>query len=813
MSDEISELEGVEDKNKEKLKELIEKDSRSARPVTGVFKGLVAALGAAMVLFYFYTAGVAPVATQHHRGVYVFATYVLVFLLYPAGRTGIRSALNLFLGIVLAGLAGALGFFPDVASFHNWLLDGVSSPSTMISLWPMVLGGAAIGAAVSVVDKKMMEKWPQNPTLSDVLLAVISALAVTYWIVEFENLNYRAGAENDIDKLISLVGIVLSLEVCRRVLGWAMTLIGVVMLVYALFGPYMPDVLSHKGFGVERLSTALFLGTNGIFGVMANVLATYVILFIFFGAFLHKSGAGKFFIDLPMALAGKTTGGPAKVAVIASALFGSVSGSAIANTVSTGAFTIPLMKRAGFRPHVAGAIEPSASIGGMFMPPIMGAGGFLMAELTETPYSHIMLIAIAPAFLYFFSVFCMIHFEAKKHGLHGLSADQTEPWQTVLKREWYYSIPLVVITVLMIMGRSPGYSAFWATISCILVSWVNKETRMGLKEIWEAILAGANNTLIIGATLGVIGVIVGTISLTGIGLKFSDIIISLAGGNLLAAILLVGVASLVLGMGVPVTAAYLITAVLAVPPLQEMGVVLIAAHMIVYWFSQDSNITPPVCVAAYAGAAIAGADPWKTGWTAFKFAKLLYIMPILFAFTPAILFEGKPVLGPVPSTEDSILKVTEVHVKKGQEYEEGDLIAVVEDSYWDEEDELATIRHEITAPTSGVVKTMEMYPEKTLGTNEVLLQASAKSFSVFSSIFSAFLGTIAFSALTMGYLIRRTNIIEWVLLAPATLLLYWPTFITDGAGLVLVAIVYFSQKMRNKKEGETAGDQPAPAAT
>jgi TRAP transporter 4TM/12TM fusion protein len=374
----------------------------------------------------------------------------------------------------------------------------------------------------------MAEKWEENPTLSDILLALISAGVIFYWIREFENLNYRAGAETELDAMISIIGVLVSLEICRRVLGWSMTFIGIFMLCYAYFGPYFPEVIAHRGFGFERLSNALYLSTNGVFGVMANVLATYVILFIFFGAFLHKSGAGKFFIDLPMALAGKTVGGPAKVAVIASGLFGSVSGSAIANTVSTGAFTIPLMKRSGFKPHVAGAIEPSASIGGMFMPPIMGAGGFLMAELTETPYAYIMMIAVFPALLYFFSVFCMIHFEAKKHNIQGITEEDMDHWTVVLKREWYFSLPLVIITVLMIMGRSPGYSAFWATISCVAISWVRKETRMGPKEIWEAILTGARNTLIIGATLGVIGIIVGTISLTGIGLKFSDIIISLA---------------------------------------------------------------------------------------------------------------------------------------------------------------------------------------------------------------------------------------------------------------------------------------------
>jgi len=678
---EKAEAEGTDDA---KVQELLEKDAKTARTLSGPWKWLVSGLAAFMVVFYFYTAGVASVALQYHRGVYVFITYVLVFLLYPAPRNAMRGALSLFGGFVVASAAAAFLFFDDVASFHGYLTsvgaawgEGGAGAAfgQALRLWPLVLAALALAVGLFLADRKTAAKWPKSPTVLDVLMALLSAAVVYYWIHELEDLNYRAGAETELDALVSILGIVLSLEVCRRVLGWAMTSIGVGMLAYAYFGAYLPDIVAHRGFGVERLCTALFITTNGVFGVMANVLATYVILFIFFGAFLQKSGAGKFFIDLPMAVAGRSTGGPAKVAVIASALFGSVSGSAIANTVSTGAFTIPLMKRAGFRPHVAGAIEPAASIGGMFMPPIMGAGGFLMAELTETPYVHIMLIAIFPALLYFFSVFCMIHFEAKKHRIEGIAGEELPHWTVVLRREWYFSLPLVIITVLMILGRSPGFSAFWATLSCIAISWFRQETRMGPKEIWEAIQTGARNTLIIGATLGVIGIIVGTISLTGIGLKFSDIIISLAGGNLLAAILLVGLASLVLGMGVPVTAAYLITAVLAVPPLTELGVVLIAAHMIVYWFSQDSNITPPVCVAAYAGAAIAGSDPWKTGWTAFKYAKLLYVMPLLFAFTPSILFEGKPLVAPPMQDEVMGGMVMEIRAKVGDEVEEGDVVA------------------------------------------------------------------------------------------------------------------------------------------
>jgi TRAP transporter 4TM/12TM fusion protein len=613
MSEELQdELKGHPEEEK-KLKEVLEKESASARKPTGILRPLVSVLGACMVLFYFYTAGVTSVATQYHRGVYVFLTYILVFLLYPAGKTPIRIVLALFLGAVISCAFAAAFVFGDVVAFHDWLLvvheaqDRGGIPGALVQalgLWPLAAGTVLVAAGLLAADGFTTKKWPEKPSISDMALALISAAAVYYWMHEFENLNYRAGAETELDALVSIAGVIVSVEVCRRVLGWSMTLIGIAMLCYGYFGPYFPDIIAHRGFGIERLSTALFLTTNGVFGVMANVLATYVILFIFFGAFLHKSGAGRFFIDFPMAIAGRTAGGPAKVAVIASALFGSVSGSAIANTVSTGAFTIPLMKSAGFRPHVAGAIEPSASIGGMFLPPIMGAGGFLMAELTNTPYVYIMMIAVVPALIYFFSVFCMIHFEAKKFGIKGIDDKDAPHWRVVLKREWYFSLPLVIITVLMVMGRSPGYSAFWATISCIVISWFRKDTRMGPREIWEAIQTGARNTLIIGATLGVIGIIVGTISLTGIGLKFSDIIISLAGGHLLPAVLLIGLASLVLGMGVPVTAAYLIVAVLAVPSLTEMGVTILAAHMIVYWFSQDSNITPPVCVAAFRKATL-----------------------------------------------------------------------------------------------------------------------------------------------------------------------------------------------------------------
>ncbi|MFN3986463.1 MAG: TRAP transporter permease [Rhodocyclaceae bacterium] len=719
MADSDQSLDDLSAEDRKKVQELMEKDQKTERRVNGPWLWLTSGLAAAMVLIYFYGAGVQALGTQYHLGVYVLITFVLVFLLYPAGGRVSVGGVSILTAAMLSAAASSFVLFDSPTAFYSqitmfretWEYDGLSTAlaNDFGNLrWSLLLI-VPFSALLLPLDQWLAHRHHNAPTASDVLMAVGIAVMVIYWISQFEALNYRAGAENELDKLVSIIGLVLSLEICRRVLGWSLTIIGILMLCFGLFGPHLPEIIAHRGFSFERLSTALFITTNGVFGIMASVLATYVILFIFFGAFLMKSGAGRFFIDLPLAIAGKSAGGPAKVAVISSALFGSVSGSAIANTVSSGAFTIPMMKRAGFRPHVAGAIEPAASIGGAFLPPIMGAGGFLMAELTGMSYANIMLLAVGPALLYFLSVFFMVHFEAKKQGLIGMPGEALPDWRHVLKTGWYFSLPLVIITVLMMMGRSPGNAAFWATLSCIVLSWVNKETRMGPAEIWEAVQIGAKNTLVVGATMGVIGIIVGTISLTGMGLKFADLVISLAGDSMLIAIALVAIASLILGLGVPVTAAYLILAVLSVPALGALGLPIIAGHMVVYWLAQSSNITPPVCLAAFAGAAIAGSDPWKTGWTSMRFSKMLFVTPLLFAYIPAILLDGS-------------------------------------------------------------------------------------AFEIGTAYFSAILGTIAFGALAMGYLRRSTRVHEWVMLAFATFLLYWPTFLTDAVGLAIVALVWWMQR-------------------
>ena len=364
----------------------------------------------------------------------------------------------------------------------------------------------------------------------DYVLIFLSIFSIGYWILNFEDINYRTGAETPFDMAVAIVGVLIGIELARRVVGNAFVIMGAVLLVYGVYGEYAPELFSHAGDTFQGVCTSIFYKSDGVFGIMANVLATYVILFVLFGAFLEKCGAQKFFVDFPLAAVGHRTGGPGKVAVIASGLFGSISGSAIANVVSTGAFTIPMMKKAGFRPHIAGGIEPAASISGMFMPPIMGAGGFIMAELTGVPYSKIMLVAIFPALMYVFSVYNMVHFEAKMHNIKGEKSEH--PAMEILKTQWYYTLPLIAITILMLMGYSPGYSAILGIVTCIVISWFRKDTRIDLKGFVEASRAGTESSLKIGATVGVIGIIIGVLTFSGLVLTFADIVIELAGGSL-----------------------------------------------------------------------------------------------------------------------------------------------------------------------------------------------------------------------------------------------------------------------------------------
>lgn len=475
----------------------------------------------------------------------------------------------------------------------------------------------------------------------DLILCLMAIFSIGYWIVVWPSYAYRTANPNNMDILAGIITIALVIELARRVLGPVLPSMAVAFLLYAYFGKYMPGHLAHAGYPMKRIIEFMACGMDSIYGVVIHVYATFVFLFILFAAFLQEAGAGDFIRDLANSVAGGSRGGPAKIAVVASGIMGSITGSSAANVVATGAYTIPLMKRAGYRPHVAGAVEAAASTGGQFMPPVMGAGAFILAAFTETAYAEIMLISVIPAILYFLSVGTMVHFEAAREGLVGLPKDQLPSFRKTMRRGGYLLIPIVVILVLLLMGRSPNMAAFGAIVVTVLLSYLRKETRMGPKKIQRALIVGARNSLIVGATAGVIGIIIGVTVLTGLGLKFSSLILSMSQGILPLAVLLTAVVSYILGMGVTVTAAYILLAVLAVPALMEFGIPLIAAHLIVFWYSQSAQVTPPVALAAFAASGIARSDPTRTGFAALRMASPLLITPLIFIYNTPILLEGQ----------------------------------------------------------------------------------------------------------------------------------------------------------------------------
>ncbi|MFY9704848.1 MAG: TRAP transporter permease, partial [Desulfobacterales bacterium] len=461
------------------------------------------------------------------------------------------------------------------------------------------------------------------------------------------------------DLLVSVVGTLLVLEACRRVIGFVMTGICLTAILYAHFGPYMPELFIHKAYSIERIATTLWLTTEGIFGIPIGVAATFVFVFVLFGAFLESTGGGNFFIELAYSITGRFSGGPAKTAVVASGFLGSISGSAVGNVVATGSFTIPMMKKVGYRPHVAGAIEAAASTGGQLMPPIMGAGAFLMAEFTETSYLTIVKVALVPAIMYYLTVLCFVHFEAKKYGLEGQPKENLPRAMKVLREGLHFIIPVVILIYVLMANYSPMMAGFVAVLSTVATSlvansirWATRGRRyppddpnrlslvqFGLQELKQTLRAlekGARNAVMVSVACAAAGIIVGMVTLTGMGLKLSSLVLDLSFGIKALAILLIGAASLVLGMGLPVTASYIVLATLAGPALLDMGIPLLVAHMIVFWYSQDANVTPPVSLASFAGAGIAGANPMRTAFTSWKLAKGLYIIPLIMAYRPLL---------------------------------------------------------------------------------------------------------------------------------------------------------------------------------
>ena len=471
----------------------------------------------------------------------------------------------------------------------------------------------------------------------DLLLAILGAGAPAYILLQYQSLVLRAGTVNSTDMIVGLLGILLVIEATRRVVGIPMVVVVLAFLCYAFAGPYMPGVLAHRGLNVNQLVSHLFFTTEGIFGIPLGVSSTFIFLFILFGAYLESTGLGKFFIDLANAVAGWASGGPAKVAVLSSGLMGTVSGSSVANVAGTGSFTIPMMKKLGYAKNFAGAVEAAASTGGQLMPPVMGAAAFLMAEFVGVPYIEIVKAAVIPAILYFSGVWLGVHFEAKRSNLRGIPRDQLPKAWVIFKERGHLAIPLVVIVYLLVAGYTPMRAALVAIFLSIGASFLRKNTRMKPIEIVRGLEAGARNVLGVLVACASAGIIIGVVTKTGVGLKLASALLDLSGGMLLPTMFFTMITAIILGMGVPTTANYVITSTIAAPALVQMGIPVLAAHMFVFYFGIVADVTPPVALAAYAGSAISGGDPLWTGVNASKLAVAAFIIPYVFVMSPSLL--------------------------------------------------------------------------------------------------------------------------------------------------------------------------------
>ncbi|GAJ99756.1 LOW QUALITY PROTEIN: TRAP-type uncharacterized transport system, fused permease component [Geomicrobium sp. JCM 19055] len=479
-------------------------------------------------------------------------------------------------------------------------------------------------------------------TKIDLALAIISIIGTGYILIFYTTIHIdRVSQAIPIDYVFAIITVLLLLEASRRTLGTFIPILAGAAMIYAVFGPYFPGMFGHAGFSIERLLYRVYMTTEGVFGLTLSIASTYIVIFILFGAFLSVSGASKLFNDLAIAVAGQRRGGPAQVAVISSALTGSLNGSAVANVATTGAFTIPLMKQVGLKRNYAAAVEATASTGGMMMPPIMGAAAFIMAGFLGVPYATVVFAAIIPTFLYFIALVFAIDLEAKKQGLKGMSKDSIPQVWTVLKERGVLLFPILIVIGTLLAGYTPLFAGFAGIISVIVASWLtkDKETRVNLSKVKEAFIGGAKSSVQVGLACASIGIIIAVVTMSGLGSAIAYNVLNAANGMLWIALLLVMVTCIVLSMGLPSTALYIVVAVTAAPALIEMGINPIAAHFFVFWFGALSNITPPVALASYTAAGIAGADAMKTSWTSVKLALPGFIIPFMIAYNPVMVLQ------------------------------------------------------------------------------------------------------------------------------------------------------------------------------
>ena len=633
-----------------------EYDSESNfRRLAGPTAVLVTVASVILSLFHVYTAGFGLLNEVMHRTIHLSFVMGLIFLVFPRKRA-----------IPSMRIWGESLFF---AVFYLYLLYAIANalpPSTIKTVFIAVM--LVLIALTLPFNRPGAD--PEKVALRDWVFAAFGAgfsayLSVFFHYIFIENV----GNPPEPAYMMGLIAIVMTLEATRRTMGPTLAYIGVACLLYALAGPYLPGILAHRGYSITRIINHLFVGTEGIYGVAVGVVATYVFHFVLFGILAQMSGLGQLFIDLATIIAGRASGGSAKVSVVSSGFFGMISGSPIANTVTTGAFTIPLMKKSGFSGRFAGAVEASASCGGQITPPIMGASAFVMTEMLGVPYNELILIAIVPAAFHYIAILLMVHLEAKKLGLQGLSSDKIPQFTAVLAKSWHLFIPLAVMVAMLLMQYTPFLAAFWGIILTIVFSYVpmvmhalgnttmDTSTVLTPPRLVRGFEDGAKFALAIGAACACVGFLLGMTTLTGLGFKFSAAVVQLAsdlasvvtaidftgllsekGMALFFGLIFVAIACIIMGAGIPTTPTYIILASIAAPALMEFGVPLIATHFFVFYFGVLADVTPPVALAAYAAAGLARSEPMTTGTTAFRLSMGKALVPFMFVYAPSLLF-------------------------------------------------------------------------------------------------------------------------------------------------------------------------------
>jgi len=493
----------------------------------------------------------------------------------------------------------------------------------------------------------------------DVVLALLSLCVPLYVWIDYPNIIARAGIINTMDMIIGTILVILVMDASRRISGWPLTLLATVFVLYGLFGKNIPGMFAHRGYDWDSLVNHFFISTDGIYGTSVGVAASYIFLFILFGEVMNRCGMGKFFNDIALALAGGSMGGPAKVAVIASGFLGSINGSAIANVVTTGTFTIPLMKKTGYSREFAGAVEATASVGGQILPPVMGAAAFIMAEMIGISYSRIIIYAAIPALLYYVSIIIQVHLRALKKDLYGIPKGELPKAREIMKDKGHLLIPIVfLLYMLLFSGRTVIYSAFLTIVVTVIVSIFKKSTRMSIKDLLDAFAGGARGTVSVAMACAVVGIIIAVTSITGFGLNMANAIILLGGTSIIATLVLTMMTCMILGMGLPSIPAYIITATIAAPALVKLNIPVVAAHLFVFYFAMFANLTPPVALAAFAAAGVSGGNPMKTGFASVKLALAGFIVPYMFMFNNELLLLDTTLLPALRVAVTSVIGVT-----------------------------------------------------------------------------------------------------------------------------------------------------------